>query len=174
MLLCTVVVCSSAGIFVWSYKFIFSEKKIKSCYKIWGHKKWPWLSTLLYSSDAWTTSWHWDTRLDAFHRKVPSVMSLLAWPNSHNDVLQTTNLLGVGSIISSRLQDWLGQVSRVDRLIFPKNILFGALGNGIGPIRHLRLQYKDVRVGKRWPVSAQLGEMHSTADRQNFCRHTRR
>jgi len=40
MLLCTVVVRPSLVIFVWSYKVIFSEKKVILS-SFLGHKKWP-------------------------------------------------------------------------------------------------------------------------------------
>lgn len=104
------------------------------------------LSTLLYSSEAWTTYASHERKLNSFHLRCLRRILRIQWQDKvpNTEVLERTGMNSMFSILSERRLRWLGHVRRMNPGHIPKDLLYGELAEGARLIGRPRLRYKDV------------------------------
>ena len=139
------------------------------------------LSTLLYSSEAWTPYARQERRLNSFYLRCLRRIHHIRWQDRVTDVevLQQAGMTSMMSILRERRLRWLGHVHRMDPGRIPKDLLYGQLAVGTRPTRRPRHRYKDVckREGEaRWgPRIMALGcKKRSVCGRKRQKRNPRR
>ena len=100
------------------------------------------LTTLLYSSETWTTYSDQEKRLNTFHlrclRRILGIRRQDKIPNT--DVLERAGLPSVFTLLSQRRLRWLGHIRRMDDGRIPKD---KALSESSRSRSHPKLRYKD-------------------------------
>ncbi|GAA6071721.1 uncharacterized protein LOC117871822, partial [Tachysurus ichikawai] len=104
------------------------------------------LSTLLYSSEAWTTYASQEVKLNSFHLRCLRRILRIQWQDKvpNTEVLERTGMNSMFSILSERRLCCLGHVRRMDPGCIPKDLLYGELAEGARLTGRPRLRYKDV------------------------------
>ena len=87
------------------------------------------ISTLLYSSETWTTYAWQERRLNTFHLKSIRRILGISWQDkvTNADVLSRA---GLPSMYTLRKLRWLGHVRRMEDGRIPNDILYGELALG--------------------------------------------
>lgn len=103
------------------------------------------LSTLLYSSEAWTTYATQEERLNSFHlrclRHILGIRGQDLVPNT--EVLERAGLPSIFALLAQCRLRWLGHVRRMDDSRIPKDLLYGELADGARSRGGPSLRYKD-------------------------------
>ena len=104
------------------------------------------LSTLLYSSKAWTPCVRQERRLNSFYLRCLRRTLHIRWQDRVTDVevLQQAGMTSMMSILHERRLRWLGHVCRMEPGRIPKDLLYGQLAVGTRLTERPRLRYKDV------------------------------
>ena len=104
------------------------------------------LSTLLYSSESWTTYSKQENRLESFHMRCLRRILGITWEDklTNNFVLEKCNMLSIHSLLCQRRLRWLGHVRRMNDGRIPKDMLYGELATGHRSVGRPVLRYKDV------------------------------
>ena len=120
------------------------------------------LSTLLYSSEAWTTYAIHEKRLNSFHLKCLRRILHIKWQDKvpNVEVLERASIKSMFAILSERRLRWLGHVRRMESGRIPKDLLYGELAVGSRPAGRPRLRFRDVcsRDLKRCNISTSTWE----------------
>ncbi|GAA6072582.1 NLR family CARD domain-containing protein 3-like [Tachysurus ichikawai] len=114
------------------------------------------LSTLLYSSEAWTNYASQEVKLNSFHLRCLRRILRIQWQDKvpNTEVLERTGMNSMFSILSERHLRWLGHVRRMDPGRIPKDLLYDELAEGARLTGRPRLRYKDVcKKDMKWPTS---------------------
>ena len=104
------------------------------------------LSTLLYSSESWTTYARQENRLEIFHLRCLRRILGITWQDK---VTNTAELGRAGShrihlLLCQRRLHWLSHVHRMGNDRIPKDVLHGKLATGHHPAGRPTLRFKDV------------------------------
>ena len=103
------------------------------------------LSTLLYSSEAWTIYARQMRQLEAWH--VKSLRSILgvSWKDrlTYEEIYRRTGSTSLESQLARRQLRWIGHVVRMEETRLPKQILYGELSTGKRKVGGQRKRYKD-------------------------------
>ncbi|XP_038062349.1 uncharacterized protein LOC119732818 [Patiria miniata] len=104
------------------------------------------ISTLLYSSEAWTTYTRQEKRLNSFHLRCLRRILGIKWQDKvpNTEVLERAHSTSMFAMLSQRRLRWLGHVHRMDSGRLPRAILYGELSSGSRPIGRPNLRFKDV------------------------------
>ena len=104
------------------------------------------LSTLLYTSETWTTYKGQETKLNTFHLRSLRKILNMKWQETVSNcrVIEMAGLTSVTTILSRRRMRWLGHVYRVNNTSIPKQCLFGELSIGQRCQGTPKFHYKDV------------------------------
>lgn len=104
------------------------------------------LSTLLYSSETWTTYASQEKKLNSFHLRCLRRILRIQWQDKvpNTEVLERAGINSMLAILSERRLRWLGHVRRMDPGRIPKDLLYGELVEGTRLTGRPRLRYKDV------------------------------
>ncbi len=97
------------------------------------------LSTLLYSSETWTTHVRHEKKLNSFHLRCLRRILCIQW----QDKVPNTEVLECTGMSEKRLR-WLGHVRRMGPGRIPRELLYGELAEGSRLIGRPRLRYKDI------------------------------
>ena len=102
------------------------------------------LSTLLYSSEAWTTYTRQDTTLKSFHIRCLRRILYISWQDkvTHTDVLERASSFSIYTLLSQRRLRWLGHVHRMPNGRIPKYMLYGELVTGTCTATRPYLRYR--------------------------------
>ena len=103
------------------------------------------LSTLLYSSESWTSYAAQERRLNTFHLRCLRRILGIKWQDRipNTDVLEQAGLPTIFTLLSQRRLRWLGHVRRMEDGRIPKDLLYGDLSEGSRPRGRPRLRFKD-------------------------------
>ena len=103
-------------------------------------------STLLYSSETWTTYSCHEARLNSFHLCFLRHILGITWKNkiSNTKVLQQTGTPSMHNLLMQCHMHWLGHVRCMGNGRIPKDILYGELIIGSWPKGCPHLRFKDV------------------------------
>ena len=103
------------------------------------------LSTLLYSSESWTSYAAQERRLNTFHLRCLRRILGIKWQDRipNTDVLEQAGLPTIFTLLSQRRLRWLGHVRRMEDGRIPKDLLYGELSEGSRPRGRPRLRFKD-------------------------------
>ena len=103
------------------------------------------LSTLLYSSESWTSYAAQERRLNTFHLRCLWRILGIKWQDRipNTDVLEQAGLPTIFTLLSQRRLRWLGHVRRMEDGRIPKDLLYGELSEGSRPRGRPRLRFKD-------------------------------
>ena len=104
------------------------------------------LSTLLYSSESWTTYARQENRLESFHLRCLRRILGITWQDkiTNTAVLEKAGSLSMHLMLCQRRMRWLGHVHRMEDGRIPKDILYGQLALGRRPAGRPMLRFKDV------------------------------
>ena len=104
------------------------------------------LTSLLYSSETWTTYRRHIQVLERFHQKCLRRILNIKWQSLTPDtiVLQQANTTSVEMILIRNQMRWAGHVTRMDDKRLPKQIFYGELLTGARPPYKPRMRFKDV------------------------------
>jgi len=124
------------------------------------------LSTLLYSSEAWTTYASHVRKLNSFHLRCLRRILRIQWQDKvpNTEVLKCAGMNSMFSILSERRLRWLGHVRRMDPGRIPKDLLYGELVEGARTTGRPRLRYKDVCKKDMKTASININNWESCAD----------
>ena len=96
------------------------------------------LTTLLYSSESWTTYTCQERRLNTFLMRCPKrILGRTVSPTV------TYWIRSMYSLLSQRRLRWLGHVRRMEDGHLPKDILYGQFCSGARPVGRPALRFKD-------------------------------
>lgn len=103
------------------------------------------LSTLLYSSEAWTTYAAQERRLNSFHLRCLRRIFNIRWQDRipNTEVLERAGLPSIFALLTQRRLRWLGHIRRMDDGRIPKDLLYGELAEGARSRGRPSLRYKD-------------------------------
>ena len=103
------------------------------------------LSTLLYSSETWTTYAAQEKRLNSFHLRCLRRILSIRWQDKipNTVVLERAGLPSIFMLLSQRRLRWLGHVRRMADGRIPKDLLYGELSRGARSRGRPRLRFKD-------------------------------
>ena len=103
------------------------------------------LSTLLYSSESWTSYAAQERRLNTFHLHCLRRILGIKWQDRipTTDVLEQAGLPTIFTLLSQRRLRWLGHIRRMKDGRIPKDLLYGELSEGSRPCGRPRLCFKD-------------------------------
>ena len=103
------------------------------------------LSTLLYSSESWTSYAAQERRLNTFHLRCLRRILGIKWQDRipNTDVLEQAGLPTIFTLLSQRRIRWLGHVRRMKDGRIPKDLLYDELSEGSRPRGRPRLRFKD-------------------------------
>ena len=104
------------------------------------------LSTLLYSSEAWTTYARHEKKLNSFHLRCLRRILRIHWQDKvpNPEVLEQAGMNSILAILKERRLRWLGHVRRMEPGRIPKDLLYGELAEGARPAGRPRLRFRDV------------------------------
>ncbi|XP_033121981.1 uncharacterized protein LOC117120995 [Anneissia japonica] len=90
------------------------------------------LSTLLYSSEAWTTYARHEKRLNTFHMCSLRRILGIKWQDKITaiEVVRRSQLPSIAALLWQRRMRWIGHLNRQPDGRIPKDILFGELSDG--------------------------------------------
>ena len=103
------------------------------------------LSTLLHSSETWTTYAAQEKRLNSFHLRCLRRILSIRWQDKipNTVVLERAGLPSIFMLLSQRRLRWLGHVRRMADGRIPKDLLYGELSRGARSRGRPRLRFKD-------------------------------
>ena len=103
------------------------------------------LSTLLYSSEAWTTYASQERKLNSFHLRCLRRILGIHWQDRvpNTTVLERAGLPSIFALLTQRRLRWLGHVRRMDDGRIPKDLLYGELADGARSRGRPSLRFKD-------------------------------
>ena len=103
------------------------------------------LSTLLYSSETWTTYAAQEKRLNSFHLRCLRRILSIRWQDKipNTVVLERAGPPSIFMLLSQRRLRWLGHVRRMADGRIPKDLLYGELSRGARSRGRPRLRFKD-------------------------------
>ena len=103
------------------------------------------LSTLLYSSEAWTTYTRQEKKLNSFHlRCLRRILDISRRDKIINtEVLERASSFSMYTLLSQRRLRWLGHVHRMANRRIPKDMLYGELVTGTRTLGRPYLRYRD-------------------------------
>ena len=104
------------------------------------------LSTLLYSSEAWTTYTRQERKLNSFHlRCLKRILDIsLQDKVTNTEVLERASSSSMYTLLSQRRLLWLGRVHRMSNVRIPKDMLYGELVTGTRTAGRPYLRYRDI------------------------------
>ncbi len=104
------------------------------------------LSTLLYSSETWTTHVRHEKKLNSFHLRCLRRILCIQWQDKvpNTEVLECAGMRSMSAILSEKRLRWLGHVRRMGPGRIPRDLLYGELAEGSRLIGRPRLRYKDI------------------------------
>ena len=103
------------------------------------------LSTLLYSSEAWTTYTRQEKKLNSFHLRCLRCILDISWQDkiTNTEVLQRASSFSMYTLLSQRRLRRLGHVHRMANGRIPKDMLYGELVTGTRTVGRPYLRYRD-------------------------------
>ena len=103
------------------------------------------LSTLLYSSEAWTTYTRQEKKLNSFHLRCLRRILDISWRDkiTNTEVLEHASSFSMYTLLSQRRLRWLGHVHRMANGRIPKDMLYGELVTGTRTVGRSYLRYRD-------------------------------
>ena len=103
------------------------------------------LSTLLYSSEAWTTYTRQEKKLNSFHLRCLRRILDISWQDkiTNTEVLECASSFSMYTLLSQRRLRWLGHVHRMANGRIPKDMLYGELVTGTRTVGRPYLRYRD-------------------------------
>ena len=103
------------------------------------------LSTLLYSSEAWTTYTRQEKTVNSFHIRCLRRILDNSWQDkvTNAEVLERASSSSMYTLLSQRRLGWLGQLHRMPNGRIPKYMLNGELVTGTRTASHPYLRYRD-------------------------------
>ena len=103
------------------------------------------LSTLLHSSEAWTTYTRQEKKLKSFHLRCQRRILDIFWQNkvTNTEVLERASSFSIHTLLTQRHLRWLGHVHRTANGCTPKYILYGQLVTGTRTAGRPYLRYRD-------------------------------
>ena len=124
---------------VWSNKLLTTNTKVR-VYEMCV------LSTLLYSSEAWTTYARQENRLNTFNLRCLRRILGVTWEDKITNIriLEQAKSVSIHSMLRLRRLRWLGHVSRMPHGRIPQEIMYGELASGQRSLGRPKLRYKDV------------------------------
>ena len=104
------------------------------------------ISTLLYSSETWTTYTRQENRLESFHLRCLRRILRITWEGriTNTSVLEQTDSLSMHLLLCQRRLRWLGHVHRMKDGRIPKDILYCQLAAGHRQVGRPTLRFRDV------------------------------
>ncbi len=104
------------------------------------------LSTLLYSSETWTTHVRHEKKLNSFHLRCLRRILCIQWQDKvpNTEVLECAGMRSMSAILSEKRLRWLSHVRRMGPGRIPSDLLYGELAEGSRLIGRPRLRYKDI------------------------------
>ena len=130
------------------------------------------VSTLLYSSETWTTYSKQESKLNSFHMRCLRRILSIQWsdkvPNAQ--VLERAGLHTIFTLLRQSRLRWLGHVSRMEDGRIPKNILFCEFASGKRTVGRPQLRFKDACKCdmKALDINTESWE-DAAADRSRWC-----
>ena len=90
------------------------------------------ISTLLYSSESWTTNSTQEQKLQVFHLSCLCRILGITWQDKvqNNDVLLRAGVPSMFTLLCQHHLHWLGYVHRMEDGCIPKDLLYGELATG--------------------------------------------
>ena len=103
------------------------------------------LSTLLYSSEAWTTYTRQEKKLNSFHLRRLICILDISWQDkiTNTEVLERASSFSMYTLLSQRRLRWLGHVHRMSNGRIPKDMLYGDLVTRTRTAGHPYPRYRD-------------------------------
>ena len=104
------------------------------------------ISTLLYSSETWTTYARQERRLNTFHmRRIHRILGI-SWQDKvpNIEVLSRAGLPSMFTLLRERRLRWLGHAHCMPEGPIPRDLLYGELASGKRPSGRAQLRYRDV------------------------------
>ena len=103
------------------------------------------LTTLLYSSETWTTYRRHIQVLERFHQKCLRRILNIHWQSLTPDtvVLQQANASSIEMLIIRNQLRWAGHLTRMDDSRIPKKLFYGEMKSGKRPQHKPRKRFKD-------------------------------
>ena len=104
------------------------------------------ISTLLYSSETWTTYTRQENPLESFHLRCLRRILRITWEDriTNTSVLEQTDSLSMHLLLCQRRLRWLGHVHRMKDGRIPKDILYCQLAAGHRQVGRPTLPFSDV------------------------------
>ena len=106
------------------------------------------LSSLLYSSETWTTYRRQEKRLNSFHLRCLRRFLHIHWQDmiTNSEVLKRAGIPNIFAILSKRRLTWLCHLQRMDPCRIPRELLYGELTEGSRPVGRPHLRYTKTSV----------------------------
>lgn len=103
------------------------------------------LSTLLYSSEAWTTHTRHEQKLNSFHMRCLRRILGIVWQDkiTNSEVLERAGMQSLIATLCERRLRWLGHVRRMEAGRIPKDLMYGELVEGTRALGRPYLRFKD-------------------------------
>ena len=103
------------------------------------------LSTLLYSSEVWTTYTTQEKKLNSFHLRWLRRILDISWQDkiTNTEVLERASSFSMYTLLSQRRSRWLGHVHRMANGRIPKDMLYGELVTATRTVGRPYLRYRD-------------------------------
>ena len=103
------------------------------------------LSTLLYSSEAWTTYTRQERKLNSFHLRCLRRILEISWQDkiTNTEVLERASSFSMYTLLSQQRLRWLGHVHRMANGSIPKDMLYRELVTGTRTVGRPYLRYRD-------------------------------
>ncbi|MEE8289810.1 MAG: reverse transcriptase family protein, partial [Nitrosomonadaceae bacterium] len=124
---------------------VWSQHNIKRSTKLLVYRAFV-LTSLLYTSETWTTYVHQIKCLERFHQKCLRHILKIKWQDMVPDteVLAIANIPSIECLITLHRLRWSGHLVRLDDKRIPKQLFFGELCGGKRRHGHPKLRFKDV------------------------------
>ncbi|KAL0173433.1 hypothetical protein M9458_029401, partial [Cirrhinus mrigala] len=89
-------------------------------------------STLLYSSETWTTHLRHEKKLNSFHVRCLRRILPILWQDKvpNTEVLESAGIRSMSAILSEKHLRWLGHVRRMGPSRIPRDLLYSKLAEG--------------------------------------------
>ena len=103
------------------------------------------LSTLVYSSGAWTTYTTQEKKLNSFHLRCLRRILDISWQDkiTNTEVLERASSFSMYTLLSQRRLRRLGHVHRMANGRIPRDMLYGELVTGTRTVGRPYLRYRD-------------------------------